>query len=165
METLSLAKSLAVTLELLLGKYTFVNIDAFLHTHHKLALFVVLNKSFYFFILHSSDAFDVVSLCINVFKILFEGKHALLERNVAAFHMVGFFDKMDERLRLYKSMPEFLVVAHARVSVEVKDLMRGCILQRFWIFVSLGNWLLGRAVLALRAEKFFKIIYHVNHKV
>ena len=104
-------------------KCLFILSDALTQANLKGSLIVVVNKLVYLFILHRSNSFDVMSFHVDKLQIFLESKHALLHRYVASFHMISFFNEVNEALRLNKSMSKLFVVTNACISVKIKDLM------------------------------------------
>lgn len=92
-----------------------------------------------------------------------------------SFHVVCFFDEVDETLWLHESVSKFLVVANTCIFVKVKDLMSSGVLKTFTSefgpFIALGRShsgavdILSLSIPALLLEEIFKVVDHINHEV
>jgi hypothetical protein len=111
---------------------------------------LIVKKEFVdFLILQFSHVFNVITFFSKTFELFFEEFYALYFRDIAFFHVVSFFDKMDESLRFYESLAKSFLVFRLCILFKVKNLISSSIFRYRRIF----------------NVEIFEIIYQIQQKI
>ena len=99
-----------------------------------------------------SHVFDVIIFLTNDLELFFEEFNSFLLWDMTFLCVVGFFDEVNEGLRLDESFSKSLLVLRSAIFLEVEDLVSCGLLS--WLAIKLFSFI-----------EVLKVVYQIKEKV